>query len=85
LRVIRLAELDRQRWGGRLIRVHVEHGIVTLTGATWDESERQAAKVVAENVPGVKAVVDKSGWIEPFSGMVVLPPEESGIHQQAWQ
>ncbi|MBO1905433.1 CBS domain-containing protein [Microvirga sp. 3-52] len=79
-----LAELDRQSWGGKLIRAHAEHGVVTLTGAIWDESERQAAKVVAENVPGVKAVVDQLGWIEPFSGMVVLP-EESGTHRQASQ
>jgi CBS domain-containing protein len=78
------AKLDSQKWGGRLIRVHVEDGVVTLSGAIFDERERQAAAVVAENVPGVKAVVDQLAWIEPFSGMTILP-EESGAHQPAPQ
>ena len=79
-----LAELDKQSWGHKLIRVQVENGVVTLTGAIFDERERQATKVVAENVPGVKAVTDQLAWIEPHSGIVVLP-EESGTHQQASQ
>ncbi|EIM30252.1 CBS domain-containing protein [Microvirga lotononidis] len=74
-----LVKLDEQKWGSKFIRVRVENGVVTLTGTIFDERERQAAKVVAENVPGVKAVVDQIAWIEPFSGMVVLP-EESGTH-----
>ena len=77
-----LAELDKQTWGGRFIRVHVENGKVTLTGAIFDERKRQAAQVVAENVPGVKAVIDQIAWIEPHSGIVVVP-EESGTHEQA--
>ncbi|WP_262271762.1 BON domain-containing protein [Microvirga yunnanensis] len=77
-----LAGLGEQKWGSKFIRVHVENGVVTLTGAILDDREGQAAKVVAENVPGVKAVVDQMAWIEPFSGMVVLP-EESGTHRQA--
>ena len=72
-----LAELSKQKWGGRFIRVQVEAGVVTLLGTILDERERQAARVVAENVPGVKGVVDQLVWVEPFSGMVVLPPEES--------
>jgi CBS domain-containing protein len=79
-----LSEIDRQNWGGKLIRVHVDDGVVTLTGAILDERERQAAKVVAENAVGVKSVIDQLAWVEPFSGMVVLP-EESGAHQQAAQ
>jgi CBS domain-containing protein len=79
-----LAELDEQKWGSKFIRVYVENGVVTLTGAIFDDREGQAAKVVAENVPGVKAVVDQIAWIEPFSGMVVLP-KESGTPQQASQ
>lgn len=79
-----LAGLGEQKWGSRFIRVHVENGVVTLTGAILDDREGQAAQVVAENVPGVKAVVDRMAWIEPFSGMVVLP-EESGTHRQASQ
>ncbi|WP_414474427.1 CBS domain-containing protein [Microvirga sp. M2] len=79
-----LAELDSQKWGSKFIRVHVENGVVTLTGAIFDERMRQAAKVVAENVPGVQAVIDQVAWIEPHSGIVVLP-EESGPHQNASQ
>jgi CBS domain-containing protein len=77
-----LAELEKQKWGSQFIRVHVKNGVVILTGAICDERERQAAKVVAENVPGVEAVVDQLAWVEPFSGMVVLP-EESGTPPQA--
>lgn len=76
-----LEKLDEQKWGSKFTRVHVENGTVTLTGALFDDREREATKVVAQNVPGVKAVIDQLTWIEPFSGMVILP-EESGTHQQ---
>jgi hypothetical protein len=33
-----------------------------------------AARVAAENVPGVTEVVDQMCWIEPFSEMCLLPP-----------
>jgi hypothetical protein len=36
-----------------------------------------AARVIAENVPGVTSVTDQLVWIEPVSGMVILPPDES--------
>jgi predicted transcriptional regulator len=83
IRAAILAELDKQKWGSKFIRVQVEDGVVTLRGTIFDDRERQAAKVVAENVPGVKEVVDQLAWIEPFSAMVVLPPEESGTQQEA--
>lgn len=85
IRAAVLAELDKQKWGSKFIRVRVADGIVTLLGTIFDERERQAAKVVAENVPGVKLVIDQLAWIEPFSGMVVLPPEESGTQQEVTQ
>ncbi|WP_414474329.1 CBS domain-containing protein [Microvirga sp. M2] len=66
-----LAELDKQSWGGRFIRVHVENGVVSLTGAILDERERQAAKVVAENVPGVQAVTDQLTWFELPAGILM--------------
>lgn len=77
-----LAALDKQKWGGKFIRVQVEAGVVTLLGTILDERERQAARVVAENVPGVKKVVDQLTWVEPFSGMVILPSEESTTQQE---
>ena len=47
-----------------------------LNGTILDERQRAASRVLAENVPGVRRVVDKLVWIEPMSGMVVLPPDE---------
>jgi CBS domain-containing protein len=66
------AELAAQVWA-RSIRVAVRAGIVTLSGSIFDERARSAALVAAENVPGVKSVADEVMWIEPMSGMVILP------------
>jgi osmotically-inducible protein OsmY len=40
------------------------------------QRERMAARVIAENVPGVTSVTDQLIWIEPVSGTVILPPED---------
>jgi CBS domain-containing protein len=54
-----LAELREQRWstagGGNVV---VADGVVHLWGAITSEEERRAARVAAENVPGVIAVQD---------------------------
>ncbi len=68
-------ELSGQSWGGRMIHVHVDHGAVELSGAIFDERERQAAHVVAENVGGVTSVTDQLAWIEPMSGTVIMPSD----------
>jgi CBS domain-containing protein len=68
-------ELAKQSWGGRMIHVHVDHGAVELSGAIFDERERQAAHVVAENVSGVKSISDQLAWIEPMSGTVIMPSD----------
>jgi CBS domain-containing protein len=78
IRAAILAELDRQPWAPRaVIKVEVKDGIVTLNGTITDERERMALKVAAENVGGVKSVVDHLVWVEPLSGMVIEPPEEN--------
>ena len=69
------AELSKQSWSGGPVRVHVENGVAELSGTILDERARLAARVAAENVPGVKSVSDQLVWIEPMSGMVILPPE----------
>lgn len=74
IRAAILAELEKQTWSGA-IRVKVLHGVVTLTGTILDERARAAAKVVAENAAGVKEVVDQIAWIEPMSGMCILPDD----------
>jgi CBS domain-containing protein len=70
-----VAELGRQFWSSNgLVRVDVEGGIVTLSGTIFDERERQAARVVAENAPGVKSVEDQLVCVEPISGVIIMPP-----------
>ncbi|MGH6990449.1 MAG: CBS domain-containing protein [Stellaceae bacterium] len=72
-----LAELDRQSWTPRAIVIEVKHGAVELKGTITDERERAALKIVCENTAGVKEVVDHLIWVEPLSGMVIEPPEET--------
>ena len=43
-------------------------------------SQREALKVAAENIPGVKAVKDYMVWVEPVSGMFIEPREEIITH-----
>ncbi|MQT12624.1 CBS domain-containing protein [Segnochrobactrum spirostomi] len=64
--------LATRPWGG-LIDVQVKAGEVHLTGTIFDDRERRAAIVLAENAPGVKKVVDDLVWMEPISGTVLAP------------
>ncbi|WP_363253880.1 CBS domain-containing protein [Mesorhizobium sp.] len=67
-----VAELQSQSWsGGDLIGVTVDNGAVELNGAIFDERQRKAAVVAAENVAGVKAVKDSLFCAEPFSVVLV--------------
>lgn len=67
-----LAELDRQVWAPLAgVDVRVEGGEVHFGGTITDERERQALRVAAESVPGVKSVHDHLCWIEPVSGWVI--------------
>ena len=79
-----LAELETADWAPREgLSVTVTDGVVELNGVVLDEHERGALRVAAENVPGVKAVLDNLVWVEPVSGTVVesaqQPPESPGI------
>ena len=66
--------IDREPWSPRdTIRVAVRDGIVMLSGCITDSRERTALTVLAENVPGVKDVIDELLWVEPHSGMVIGP------------
>lgn len=72
-----LTELKRQSWAPvGLIDVIVKDGVVNLSGALTDERERQAIRIAAENIPGVKKVADHLVWIEPNTGMVMESPED---------
>ncbi|WP_347567192.1 CBS domain-containing protein [Mesorhizobium sp. WSM4904] len=67
-----LAELQGQAWGdGTLIGVKVDKGVVELSGAIFDERQRKAAVVAAENVKGVKEVKDSLFCAGPLSVVLV--------------
>jgi CBS domain-containing protein len=67
-----LAELQTQGFASpRTLDVTVDKGVVTLRGEIFDERQRQALIVAAENIGGVTGVVDQLVWIEPFSGMTI--------------
>jgi len=67
-----LGELAKQPWAPRdLIDVTVRNGVAELWGVVTADQQREAAAVVAENIPGVKSVANHISWIEPTSGMVL--------------
>ena len=67
-----MREMESQKWAPRaLVNVTVHDGVVDFCGAILDERDRMALKVLAENVPGVKAVHDHMAWVEPMSGMAI--------------
>jgi hypothetical protein len=77
-----LAEFDRQSWAPHhMIDVVVRNGVVELWGTVISCKQRDAARVVAETVPGVKAVKCHIVWVEPMSGMAFADPEEDGVSQ----
>jgi osmotically-inducible protein OsmY len=68
--------MQKQQWAPTaMTNVVVHDGVVEFWGAILDERQRDALKVAAENIPGVKAVKDHMVWIEPSSGLVIEPPE----------
>jgi hypothetical protein len=42
-----------------------------------DEREREAVRVVAENVPGIAGVKDHLVWLEPITGMFFESPDDA--------
>jgi CBS domain-containing protein len=70
-----LAELKKQRWAPTAsIDVEVSNGVVIFSGAILDDRQRDALRVAAENIPGVKRIEDRLAWIEPMSGTVITTP-----------
>jgi CBS domain-containing protein len=71
-----LAELARVSWVPRDgLSITVAEGVVGFDGVILDEKEREALRVVVENVPGVKAVEDRLVWVEPLSGIILDAPQ----------
>ena len=72
-----LAELKKEKWAlASMINVVVRGGVVELWGAIVGERQREALKVAAENIPGVKEVKDHLAWVEPTSGVTIEPRDE---------
>lgn len=72
-----LAEMDAQMWAPRAsVDVVVRHGVVDLWGAIFDQRQREALRVAAENIPGVTQVRDHLVWVEPTSGCVIDASDE---------
>jgi CBS domain-containing protein len=73
------AEVEKQNWAPPTIpNFVVRNGVVHVWGLVTSDQQRAALKVMAENIPGVKAVRDHLVWIEPYSGIVVESLEEDG-------
>lgn len=70
-----LDEIDSRSWSpGNSVNVTVRDGVAELWGTIFDDRERLALKVAAENVPGVRAVRDHVAFVEPYTG-VAFPAE----------
>jgi CBS domain-containing protein len=71
-----LTQFARQTWApAALVDPVVKDGVVELWGTITEEAQREALKVCAENIPGVKSVVSHLTWIEPMSGIAIGEPE----------
>lgn len=58
-----LKEVDRQSWAvGAHVDVVVRNGLADLWGTISDIEQRNALRVLVENTPGVKIVVDHLRW-----------------------
>lgn len=67
-----LASLREQKWAPRIsFDVKVVNGVVELLGVITNEPAREAVRVLVENTPGVRAVVDHLIWVEPMSGLPI--------------
>jgi CBS domain-containing protein len=76
-----VAEMEKESWApAAMVNVIVRDGVVELWGVIIDERQRDALKVAAENIPGVKAVKDHMVWLEPTSGMIIEPRDEIIAH-----
>ena len=76
-----LAVMKEEKWAPiAMANVVVRGGEVELWGTIFDERQREALKVAAENIPGVQAVKDHLVWIEPTSGMFIEPRDEVAAH-----
>lgn len=66
-----LAELERHRWWhGGWANVYVERGVVRYVGFIQQAADRDAARIAAEQIPGVRAVVDQRSLYSELQPML---------------
>ena len=65
-----LAELARQPWWRDDSNVTVEQGVVHYWGVVYSDDEAAAARVAAQNMPGVHGILDHRFKISAMSSMV---------------
>jgi CBS domain-containing protein len=79
-----LRQLEAQRWvPAALVDIGVQEGVVELRGFILNEGQREALRVLAENTPGVRHVIDNLVWMEPYSGFTLQLPTDSGAAGQS--
>ena len=61
---------DQPRASVNAIDVAVLNGTVTLSGVITDDGQREALRMAAKNIPGVKKVEDRLAWLIPGTGLV---------------
>jgi len=76
-----LAEMQHEKWAPlATVDIVVHEGMVELWGVIVDERQRTALKVAAENIPGVKAVIDHLVCVEPTSGVALDASDATLTH-----
>ncbi len=74
-----LKEFGQHPWFSRLtVTVSVSDGVVELDGVVFDLRQRDAAQVIAENVPGVKSIENRLVWMDLMTGEVISDPAKEG-------
>ena len=71
--------LEKNDWCPFGLSVIVREGIVHLSGVITEERSRQDAIVGAENVSGVKKVIDHLCWVDTMSGMYLIAPDDEDL------
>jgi CBS domain-containing protein len=77
-----IALIAKQDWAPH-VNVVVTNGVAELYGVVTDDRERQGLVVAAENVAGVKRVVDHLVWVDPMSGMAFASTEDKAGERAA--
>lgn len=69
-----LSSVKEQSWAPRTpFDLKVVNGVVEFVGVVTDERQRTALRVLAENTPGVRDVVDHLLWVDLMSGIPLDP------------